>query len=263
MIFESLEEKCLAYRNLTDYKLLPNSYIIVMLDGRSFSKKVKNKFEKPFSKTFINMMNETAKYLCENISNAKLAFVQSDEISILISDKDKGDCFFKNRLCKIQSICASMATAKFNQLAYLNELKRSDKAEDIIAKSGLYQFDCKAWNVPTKNDVYAWFLYRQIDCVRNSKQQLVQTYISPKKLNNLTTDEQIALLKSERGIDWNDYSEGEKYGRFIYRIKTLYNNIELNKEYYRNNWTIANGKYITDEEGREWFENIEAIKSLA
>lgn len=39
MIFKTLEEKCNYYRSLTDYKLLPNGYIVVMLDGRSFSKK--------------------------------------------------------------------------------------------------------------------------------------------------------------------------------------------------------------------------------
>lgn len=31
-------------------------------------------------------MNETAKYLMQNISGCKLAFVQSDEISLFISD---------------------------------------------------------------------------------------------------------------------------------------------------------------------------------
>ena len=41
MQFKNLEDKCLYYRSLTDYKLLPNGYTIVMLDGRSFSKKIK------------------------------------------------------------------------------------------------------------------------------------------------------------------------------------------------------------------------------
>ena len=46
MIFKTLKDKCLYYRDLTDYKLMPNSNILVMLDGRSFSKLIKNNFKK-------------------------------------------------------------------------------------------------------------------------------------------------------------------------------------------------------------------------
>ena len=85
MVFKNLEDKCLYYRSLSDYKLLPNSYVLVMLDGRSFSNLIKNKFEKPFDKDFIDMMNQTAQYVCENVEGAKFAYVQSDEISLVIT----------------------------------------------------------------------------------------------------------------------------------------------------------------------------------
>ena len=64
MKFEGLEDRMLYYRGLSDYRLIPNSYVLLMLDGRSFSSFVKNYFDKPFDDKFINMMNETAKYLC-------------------------------------------------------------------------------------------------------------------------------------------------------------------------------------------------------
>ena len=57
MTFETLKDKCLYYRSLTDYKLMPSSYVICMLDGRSFSKIIKNKFKKPFDETFAQMEN--------------------------------------------------------------------------------------------------------------------------------------------------------------------------------------------------------------
>ena len=88
MNFQSLKEKCEYFRSLTDYRLTPNSYVIVFLDGRSFSKMIKNKYKKPFDETFIDMMNETAKYLLQNVQGAKFAYVQSDEISILVTDVD-------------------------------------------------------------------------------------------------------------------------------------------------------------------------------
>ena len=53
MQFETLKEKCEFYRTLGEHRLMPNGHIIMMLDGRSFSKMIKNKFKKPFDHMFI------------------------------------------------------------------------------------------------------------------------------------------------------------------------------------------------------------------
>ena len=258
MKFESLKEKCEYFRKMSDYKLIPNSYVIAMLDGRSFSKMIKNKYEKPFDDTFISMMNETAKYLLKNIQGAKFAYVQSDEISILISDFDtpETDAFFGYRLCKMQSIMASMAASKFNQLAIANDIKsrcydttQTDcedtlytlkDAVQYLEKAKLVEFDCKCWNVPNANEAFCHFLWRQNDCIRNSKQQAAQTYLPHKRLLNLDTNTQVALLKAEKDIDWNSYTDGKKYGRIIYKEIVCHNNL-INGEvvtYDRNEWTI-------------------------
>lgn len=227
MIFKSLKEKYNYYRNLTDYRLLPNGYIMVMLDGRSFSKKIKNNFKRPFDETFINLMNETAKYVCEKVSGCKLAYVQSDEINLVLYDDFEKDPFFGNRLCKLQSIIASIATSKFNQLAFIEVLKDNNYHKDdvinMIANSSLYEFDCKVWNVPNVNDAFASILYRQNDCVRNSKEAVAQNYFSHKTLNGKKTEEQIELVKEYFGVNWyNDFTGGEQYGRLIIRHKMKY-----------------------------------------
>jgi tRNA(His) 5'-end guanylyltransferase len=263
MKFDTLEKKCLYYRNLSDYRLLPNSHVIVMCDGRSFSKLIKNEFQKPFDDEFISMMNETAKYVCENVQCCKLCFVQSDEFSLYLTDFDtpQTESFFDYRLCKLLSIISSLATSKFNQLLTVYYLKKSQKQslEDsicTISNQKLVQFDCKCWNVPNFNDVFAWFLYRQTDCIRNSKQQTSQTFLSSKKLVKLNTDEQIELLLSEKGIDWHTYSNDKKYGRFIYKQKVLCQNIELNTQYYRNKWIVYPAFQLTDDDGKENFKKI-------
>ena len=253
MIFDSLKDKCYYYRDLADTRLIPNSYIIIMLDGRSFSNKIKNNFEKPFDDFFVNAMNETAKYLCQHIDGARFAFVQSDEISILISDLDLDSPFFQNRTNKILSLASSMATGKFNQIMATRFLT-DDKAltkEDVMNQE-LYEFDCKAWNVPTPNDVYAWFLFRQIDCVRNSKQQTAQTWLSHKQLNGLKTDEQIRLLEDVKGIKWEDYPAGVKYGRRIVKNgKELYN--EKYGSYSRKTWEIEPAPVLFEEDVKAEF----------
>lgn len=230
MKFNSLKEKCEYYRKLTDYRLVPNTPIIAMVDGHSFSSLMKKRFNLPFDNDFINMMNETAKYVCENVQGCKFAFVQSDEISFLITDyeNDDTDSFFGYRLCKMQSLIASMATAKFNQLFTKYQVKKialsGEKMllDEMFNSIKLVDFDCKVWSVPTVNDAFAWFLYRQNDCIRNSKQQAAQTYISHKMLHKLHTDDQIKVLYSEKGISWeNDYDDGKKYGRLIYKSKKV------------------------------------------
>lgn len=274
MKFENLKEKCEYYRSLTDYKILPNSNMIIMLDGHSFSKKVKKAFKRPFDDVFIDAMNKTAQYLCESIQGAKIAYVQSDEISILVTDYDTPmtDSYFGYRLCKIQSIAAGMASAYFTKLMIGNiirkkvaEADRSRKdnygntsaAEDrkeidfekIVDNAPLYDFDCKAWAVPNENDAYAWFLYRQIDCVRNSRQQAAQAYLSHKKLMGLSAEKQAELLKAETGIDWaTAYEQGKRYGRFIYKENEHISKILPNGEevaFVRNTWQTHDADDLT------------------
>lgn len=255
---QTLKDKCRSYQEKSNYFLDTDKWIIVHVDGRSFSKKIKNRFEKPFDETFINAMNETAVYLCENIEGARMAYVQSDEISLLIHKKtEKSDIFFNGRLCKLQSIIASLATCKFNKLMLSSKIiqnlykddgyKISDMYKDVVEQD-LYQFDCKAWNVDNQNDAIAWILYRNIDCVRNSKQQSAQTYLSHSQLCNKNTDEQISMLKELKGIDWETYDIGVKYGRIICKEEVAC--FSENGNTLREKFVIKPGCDLTKEENR-------------
>lgn len=270
MKFKNLEDKCRYYQSITNYKLIPNSYIICHLDGKNFSRLIKNNFKKPFDKDFIEMMNNTAKFLCNNVQGCKLAYVQSDEISLLITDFDtpETDILFGGRLCKIQSILASLATSEFNRwfLKYqLEKTKTSDdyKFENVIDKITtvkLAQFDCKCWTVPNFNDAFAWFLYRSIDCTKNSMQQTAQTYLSYKELLKLDAKSQIDLLKEKKGIDWeNDFSNGEKYGRVSFKENCFFKK-EINGkiiEFERKKFNISNVPFcLSNEKGKEYFTNL-------
>lgn len=277
MEFKTLKDRMNYYRGLTDYRIMPNCYTLVMLDGRSFSKLIKNIYNKPFDNDFIRIMNMTAEYLCKNIQGAIFAYVQSDEISILLSNES--DTFFGGRLNKMLPVIASMASSKFNRLRAIDAIKNmiadndiecitEEKIIETINKNKLVEFDCKVWNIPTFNDVYGWFLYRQNDCVRNSKQQAAQTYLSHKTLLSKHTDEQIKLLKKVNGIDWETrYNDGEKYGRFVYKeiiSKEIY--VEsLNKTISckRSDFISRNAFLLNTDEGKNKFtEIIERLKTM-
>lgn len=266
----SLKDKCKFYQKRRDYRVDENAYIIVHIDGRSFSKMIKNKFEKPFDKNFINMMDKTAIYACENVQGVKLAYVQSDEITLLIKKPNfESDIFFGGRLCKMQSIIASIVTSKFNQLllkynisknSYSNTLEDCDTTLynikdvlDYIDVQKLCQFDCKVWDVPTENDVITWFLFRNIDCVRNSKQQTAQSYLPHKLLLNKSADEQVQFLYEKEGIDWNKFNENLKYGRLIIREQVECSREENGKTitFNRNKWAIKDGIDLTNITNRD------------
>ena len=263
MEFKSLKEKYMYYRGQVDHRLSNDEYVMVMLDGRSFSKKIKKKFKRPFDNAFIDIMNETAKYVCENVSGCKMAYVQSDEINLVLHTTEEQEPFFGNRQCKLLSVIASMATSKFNQLMTMYSIKEvsydttnidgEDTLYNIkdtlqyISEMPLYEFDCKAWNVPNANDALASIIYRQNDCIRNSKEAAAQSKFSPNELHKKRTDEQIIMVREKFGIDWyTDFSNGEKYGRFI-----LPNVVKIDDECIRHKWMIDNAFPLNDENNRK------------
>jgi tRNA(His) 5'-end guanylyltransferase len=262
MQFNNLKERMEYYKSIYDYRLTPNSYVLAHIDGRSFSKLVKKRFERPFDNEFIRMMNETAEYLCKEIQGCKTAYVQSDEISLVITDFDtpESDSFFGFRLCKMQSIIASLATAKFNQLNVLRVCDvpcSNNDLKQIIASEPIVQFDCKVWTVPTYNDVFAWLLYRQNDCLRNSKQQTAQTYLPHKRLVGLKADEQIELLNNEKDADWNALDNGKKYGRIVYKETETFNTTIKGEpvSYERSIWKAHYAELFTN----EYFDQLNII----
>ena len=247
MIFKNLKDKCNYYRDLTDYRLMPNCYIMVMIDGKNFSKLVKNKFNKPFDDWFISTMDKTAVHLCKEVQNCVCAFVQSDEISLIIKDNTLTSSPFEGRLCKLQSVIPSIATSFFNKELIKRNLIAGMNIDDITNMPD-YCFDCKAWSVPSINDAMSWILYRQIDCIRNSKQQFAQTYMTHKSLLNKDTDMQVALCLETTGNDWNAIEDNKKYGRLFYKLPVKKYTPD-GIEYIRYEWT-AKSEQLTDENVR-------------
>lgn len=212
--------------------------VIIRIDGKAFHTYTKS-LEKPFDKGLIEDMNETAIYLCKNIQGAKCAYVQSDEISVLITDFDEltTDAWFDYNVQKMCSISSSLATGIFNQL----RMFRQFTLEDIDAKTTthigywedmnkkLANFDSRVFNIP-KEDVANYFLWRQQDAVRNSILSAAQSLYSHKELNGKNS-KILQEIIFQKGINWNDFSIGEKRGRWI--VKNNYVNTTLVNEHVK------------------------------
>ena len=185
--------------------LLPRrSNAIIRLDGKSFSKFTKG-LKRPFDENFASDMNETTKFLCENIQGAKLWYVQSDEISIWVTDYDeiKTSAWFDYSVQKMVSISSSMATAKFNQLR-LAHIKNCTFANEIYNHPKLAMFDSRVFTLPTLDEVANYLRWRQRDCTRNSISMSAQSMFSANQLHGVSSEGKQELLFS-KGVNWNDY----------------------------------------------------------
>lgn len=219
------------YENRTKTFLPRRTYTMIRIDGKAFHTYTKG-LEKPFDDKLIKDMDDTARFLCENIQGAVCAFVQSDEISILLTDFKKitTDAWFDGNVQKIASISASLATAKFNEL-------RPGK---------LALFDSRVFTIPTKTEVENYFIWRQQDTVRNSISSVAQSLYSHKELNNKNTD-QMQELCFQKGVNWNDFSPSKKRGRMIVKMEYT-QNIEYKGErkvVNRTSWISTGAPYFT------------------
>ena len=214
------------YEDRTRITLPRRTYTIIRIDGKAFHTYTKG-MNKPFDDGLINDMDETACYLCKNMQGAKMGFVQSDEISILLTDFDKigTDAWFDGNIQKMASIAASMAAAKFNQLRWIRFVTEiynnsSDKVEWLwfmrAAGLKLAEFDARVFTIPSDYEVENYFIWRQQDTVRNSISSVAQSLYSTNELKGKNMSEQQELI-FQKGINWNDYAPKYKRGRFIFK----------------------------------------------
>ena len=78
------------YENRGRFYLIRRTPVIMRLDGRAFHTFTKQiKAEKPFDDRLHNNMIAISVELMQEIQGSKCAYIQSDEISILITDYDR------------------------------------------------------------------------------------------------------------------------------------------------------------------------------
>jgi tRNA(His) guanylyltransferase len=125
--------------------LLPGTWTILRVDGRSFSKFTEHRFDKPFDLRFSQLMAETAKAVLVEF-NGRYAYTESDEISVLL---DPSFDLFGRSVEKLVSISAGVASATFTDAA-------GEPAH----------FDSRVWMGTSTDDVIDYFSWRQADAAR-------------------------------------------------------------------------------------------------
>lgn len=218
------------YEEIPKTKLMRRTPVIIRIDGKAFHTFTRG-FKRPFDDVLIKTMQETAKYLCENIQGCQLAYTQSDEISLLLIDYQRFEtsAWFDYEIQKMCSISASMATFAFNKLFILNfndlmidAMKIEEPDEDTIKYIGILEkayingamFDSRVFNIP-KEEVANYFYWRQLDASRNSIQMVGQANFSHKELQYKSCNDIQDMLMTQKGINWNDFPTYKKRGSSV------------------------------------------------
>lgn len=241
-----------SYENIPKIKLMRRVPVIIRLDGKAFHTFTRG-FQRPFDNILVKSMQETMKYLCENIQGCKLGYCQSDEISLLLTDYENinTDAWFDYEVQKMCSIVASMATLAFNRIFWrnLNNLNHSylennassanqylEKYCKAIEKGAM--FDARVFSIP-KEEVCNYFIWRQQDCTRNSIQMVGQANFSHKELQGKSCNDIQDMLVLQKGINWNNYPTTSKRGSCCIKVPQKINE-GTEQETLRNKWVIDN-----------------------
>jgi tRNA(His) guanylyltransferase len=182
--------------------MLPRrTWTVVRLDGRAFHSYTAD-LEKPFDQQLMDDLAATAEHLAGEVEGCRLAYAQSDEISLVLTDfaTPSSQAWFDGNQQKIVSISASMATARFNQLR----------------PGRLALFDSRAFTIPDPVEVVNYLVWRQQDATRNSVSMAARAHFGHDELLGLNGDELQDKLWRERAVNWNDYPARFRRGTVVH-----------------------------------------------
>lgn len=274
----ALAKRMKKYEAVPKNTLMRRTPVIIRVDGRAFHTFTKG-FQKPFDDVLMRVMQDTMKYLCENIQGCVFGYTQSDEITLILIDYKKlnSEAWFDYEVQKMCSIVASMATMAFNRFfmyeyeefnrwiyegSPTDEDKRlNDVYYNAMCKGAM--FDARAFNLP-KEEVTNNIYWRQLDASRNSIQMVGQANFSHRELLNKTCDQIQDMLMTQRGINWNDMATSYKRGSFCVRnrrfISTSVDGTETceirNPKEPETAWIIDNDIPIFKGEGRRYIDEL-------
>jgi tRNA(His) guanylyltransferase len=209
------------YENRTRYYLPRRTYTLMRVDGRSFHSYTKG-CARPYDTDLMDAMDYAAQQMCEGIQGARIAFVQSDEITILITDFEdrQTEAWFDGNIQKMASIAASKAAVNFYQCR-LMQARKENNLLLTLQQQKPPEFDCRVWTVPDRMEVFNNFHWRQTDATRNSVSMAAQANFSHKQLQGKSSNEMQEMLWQEKGINWSEYPGGFKNGRCIIKQTTI------------------------------------------
>ena len=200
---DELDEKMRKGEYFHGLRVLQGTYIVVRVDGRSFSRLNERVCEKPFDEGFHRKMTEAAKAILASL-HAVYAHTQSDEISILLPLSSD---LFDREVEKLVSIAAASGSAALS-----------------LALGEAVELDARLWLGARRGDVVDYFRWRQSDATRSALNNWCYwTLRKEGKSTKEATQAMIGLSVSrknellfQRGINFNEVPAWQRRGSAIY-----------------------------------------------
>ena len=256
------------YEEVPKTRLVRRMPVAIRIDGKAFHTFTRG-FQKPFDEILVKSMQDTMKYLCENIQGCVLGYTQSDEITLILVDyQNLNSCaWFDYEVQKVCSIASSMATMAFNKFftKNVNYFEMTHEHDDTIneycttlvnaAEKGA-MFDARCFNIP-KEEVCNLIYWRQLDATRNSIQMVGQANFSHKELQKKSCNMIQEMLFAEKGINWNDYPTYLKRGSCCIKTTIQNPNVDIKDGAYpKSIWMIDLDIPIFKGDGRDYIDKL-------
>lgn len=204
-------------------KLLPETYIVVRVDGRKFHQLSKKyNFAKPNDLAALSVMNKAAEGVMRDVQDIFLAYGDSDEYSFVFM---RDTNLFERRSAKLVSTVVSTFTAHYvcSWPTFF--------PDNPLLPSHLPSFDGRSVLYPNFRVLRDYFAWRQVDCHINNlynttfwalvlKGGLTPDEAETKLQRSLSADKN-EILFSEFGINYNNEPEIYKKGSILRWEKPL------------------------------------------
>lgn len=227
-----LKDRIDSYQEASDFKLLNRLPIIICVNGRSFAKNT-SLIDKPYCPKFSECMLSTTLKLCSEIEGAIFAYQHNDEIVIVVRNDQNSETspWYDNKLQKICSITASIATSHFNNCVNAIDL---NLLGDVV-------FTSQVFAVPNIVEAINAMIFKQQQNFHTSIQfacfyELLKKYDKnniKEMLTGLSIDEKIDLLHQECDVDFNEYPTIFKRGAACYKIPKVIKGVSM-----KNKWNV-------------------------
>ncbi|XP_022652468.1 probable tRNA(His) guanylyltransferase isoform X3 [Varroa jacobsoni] len=205
-----------------DY-VLPNTYIVVRLDGKGFHKFTQaHDFVKPNDKRGLDLMSRCAKEVMKEFNEISMAYGQSDEYSFVFR---RDATIYKRRASKIMTNIASLFSSSF--VFYFSEFFPE---KTLLCPPA---FDARVVLYPTNQNLRDYLSWRQADCHINNLYNtafwaLVQkggltTSAAEERLRGTLSADKNEILFQEFNCNYNNEPSQFRKGTTIVRVPKDYN----------------------------------------
>jgi tRNA(His) guanylyltransferase len=208
--------------------LLPNTWIVVRIDGRGFHKLSSHYgFSKPNDRRALDLMNDAASHVVRRIPDIALAYGVSDEYSFVF---ERQTALFDRRRDKLVSTVVSTFTAAYTLLWPVHfpiEAHETQPTTKPLELEHLPTFDGRAVIYPTAANLRDYLSWRQVDChINNLYNTTFWSLVLKGGMNQREAEEHLKgtvssdkneILFSRFQTNYNDEPDIYKKGSVAYR----------------------------------------------